>query len=548
MNSELRNVRALAHSVQRNVHQVPLGLRAAFWTALLALAFAQDSFSEPTPGPDLVSQGLAAVQTGDFQAADDDFRDAVQSSGPGAYHAVGSAEAAIPGRELRAVCWLAAYLAVQPEGPDAAETRAIITRLMTRHREKTLQRIQEFADHGPPSPASRGTAISNPYLQAPQWDNGPTRAQEAHEQVLRGFAGRWVETGDYDAVRRVMDMMGKIGWYVPVSDACTYLVRAECDEAARRFAAGDTEDAARLLADAQKDASMKFAGIYSDPERPYGIAMAQLQMARELVAKGKFDDARHFIEMTSDEPDGRINDDTRGSIATTKIVLARAQLKAGDREGARATLTDAARIAFTVTKTGSPLKLETLRDVANAQIDAGDLEDARAALTAAVPLVVIYNDPDHARLNIVTDQLKAGDKDGAQKTAALMTDPALKAKALAEIDSPPKPPKPGDPPPLVPPLPSQYLARPSGQPPPRPAVDAARWMSLLELDLDAPCFTAFSDDADPIDIARAIQQEPVRQARPAPTPDLPGALELVSNRMIAAQIVVSRQLKNQFDP
>ena len=183
--------------------------------------------------------------------------------------------------------------------------------------------------------------------------------------------------------------------------------------------------------------------------------MAQLRMARELAAKGKFDDARRFIALTSDAPDAHVNDDTLGSIATTLIVLARAQLKAGDREGARATLTDAARIAFTLTRTGSPLKLETLRDVADAEIDAGDLDGARAALTAAVPLVVIYNDPDHSRLAIVTDQLKAGDKDGAQKTAALMTDPALKAKALAEIASPPPPPKPGDQP-LSPPLPSQY--------------------------------------------------------------------------------------------
>ena len=49
-------------------------------------------------------------------------------------------------------------------------------------------------------------------------------------------------------------MLGKIGWNGAKSDACTTLVRAECDEAARRFAAGDTDGAAHLLADAQKDA------------------------------------------------------------------------------------------------------------------------------------------------------------------------------------------------------------------------------------------------------------------------------------------------------
>jgi hypothetical protein len=274
--------------------------------------------------------------------------------------------------------------------------------------------------------------------------------------------------------------------------------------------------------------------------------MAQLQIARELVARGKFDDARHFIAMTSDNPDNATNDESQGSIATTKIVLARAQLKAGDREGARATLTGAAQIAFAITKPGSPLKLQTLLDLADAEADSGDLEDARTALTASVPLVVIYNDPDHSRLDIVMAQIKAGDKDGAQKTAALMTDATLKSKALQAIATPLAPPKPRDQPPF-PPLPSQYLAIPTGEPPHTP-VDAAQWMSLLELNLDAPCFTAFSDDADAVDIARAIQREPVRLVQGAPVPDSPGSLELVSRRMIAAQIVVERLLKNQFGP
>ena len=333
MNSGFHNFSGLAYFMQQNVYQARFSICAAFWTAFLALAFARDSFPVPPSGPDLVSQGIAAVQAGDFQTADDDFREAVQSSGPNAYHAIGTAEAAIPGRELRAVCWLAAYLAVQPNGPDAAETRATIAQLMARRCDKTLQLIQEFADECPPPPAPRGTKITDPYRQKAHWDNGPTQAQEAHEERLRGFSGRWVQAADFDAARRIIGMLGKIGWNGAKSDACTTLVRGECNEAVRRFAAGDTDGAAHLLADAQKDASMKFPGIYPDRDRPYGIAMAQLRMARELVAKGKFDDARHFITTTSDNPDGQVNDDTRGSIATTMIVLARAQLKAGDREG-----------------------------------------------------------------------------------------------------------------------------------------------------------------------------------------------------------------------
>jgi len=533
--------------MQRNASPIHFRLRTVIGAALLGLVLGQQACTEATPQAKLIAQGMAAVRSGDYQSADDDFRDAVERSGPGAYREIGAAEAASSGRELRAVCWFAAYLAAEPQAPDAAQTRETIAQLMKQRREKTLQLIQRFAELGPPPPVPPGAAITNPYLQAPNWDNGPTRAQEAHEDVLRDLAYRWDTIGDFDAARRVTGMMGAIGWVGSKSDACTTLVRAESDEAVRRYEAGDIDGSARLLADAEKDDATTFPGIYPDEDRPYGIAMAQLRIARDLAAKGKFDEARQLIATTTDNPENETNEETKGSIATTKIVLARAQLKAGDGEGARATLVDAARIALTINKPGEALKLETLRDLADAETEAGDLDGARAALTAAVPLVVIYNDVDHARLEIVTAQLKAGDKDGAQKTAARMTDPDLKAKARQEIATPPAPPKPGDQSPF-PPFPSQYLAAmPPGEPP-HNVVEVAQWMNLLELNLDAPCFTAFPYDSDVIAIAQAIQQEPVRRDRQAPVPDLPTALEIVSRRMIAAQMVVERLRKTQFGP
>jgi hypothetical protein len=511
--------------------------RSVLAAALAALlATSSHVFSEPPPQ---VARGLDALAKGDYQTADDDFRDAVQSSGPEAYHAIGTAEAAIPGRELHAMCWLAAYLAAEPHAANAAEVRAAIAALEAKRREKTFLLLQCLAN----APVTS----ANPAENRPQWDNGPTRAEDARDETMRNLASSWDATGDFDTGRRIV---GIIHWEGAKSDALTALVRAECDEASRRFEAGDSEASARLLAAAEKDNGTVFVTLAPDPksERTYAINMARLEMARDLIAAGKLDQARHFVAIVANGMENDNNADTVASIATAEIVLARAEIKAGDKSGARATLVDAARFTQAIKQNGSPLQLQTLLDLADAQTEASDLAGARASLTTALPLVVIYNDPDHSRLDVVKAQLKAGDKDGAQKTVALMTDPALKARALQAIAAPPSPsPNPGDQPDLTPPLPSQYLALPRGEPP-HPAVTAAQWLSLIELNLDAPCFTAFRDESDPAAVANAIEQEPVRLAHHAGALNSVESLELVSRRMVEAQVTVDRLLELQFHP
>jgi hypothetical protein len=489
--------------------------------------------------PDLtgnpIKQGLASLEKSDFQSADDHFRAAVSMSGPTAYREIGQAEAAIPGRELRAICWLAAYLAESPSAPDTKKIRATISALDARRREKNLLVIQCLAGAPITSP--------NPDDLTPQWNDGPSRAQEARDNVLGELVYRLANLHDFTGARQVIKLIHFPG---SQSDAYTTLVRAESGEAARLYETGDAATSLDLLTNAQKDSVLTFPGIAMDWDRTYSVAMAQLQIARAAIRRQNFDEARHFIQLAGADDIDRQNADTQASIATTEIIVARAQLKSGDKKGAQKTLADAAKIAFIVKPTGAPLKYQTLRDLADAEIQASDLADARAALTAAVPLVVIYSDPDDSRLDLVKAQLLAGDKVGAQQTADLMKDAALKAKALAAIASHPAPPKPGD---IqnAPPLPSQYLALDPGETP-RELVTADTWMSLLKLNLDAPCFTAFRDENDVAAIADAIQHEPVRLARHAPELATLPALELVSRRMIDAQVAVDTLLNNQFSP
>ena len=491
--------------------------------------------------PDPARQGLTAIDARDYQQADACFADAADKAGPVAYDIIGEAEAAIPGRELRAISWLSAYLAANPNSPNAAKTKAVIDALDARRRQKTLDLILRFANAE--AEKNREDNIKAAATGGPirEWTNGPTHAEEARDKVLQSLAYRWEQIPDFDAARLVINMML---WDGTKTDAITTLVTAESDEAAKRFAAGDVDGSAKLLAAAQKDMASSprvdaFAG--------YRVAVTELQDARVLIGSGKLDEARPFIAAASGITVGQDWEaETMGAVATMDIVLARAQIKSGDVAGAKATLAGVTKLATTINHPGSPLKYTLLRDLADAQTDAGDLAGARQSLSTAAPLASIYNDADRSRLEVVDAQIKIGDFDGAKATVGLMKDAVYIAKAQREMATPPKPAKPGDPMPLLPPFTSRDLAMAPALPP-RPIVTATQWIALLELDLDAPCFTAFHDDSDCDAIASEIEKEPVRLARGV-SPHPVDSLEIVTRRMVDAQVDVDKLLKAQFGP
>ncbi len=494
----------------------------------------QSLYSASAQPQELIKQGLAAIQKRDFHLADACFQEAAEKSGPDVYHSIGTAEAAIPGRELRAICWLAAYLAANPQASNATETKAAIEALDVKRREKTLQLIQRYADAQAEENRKDAAQTSSSAGPPRLWTNGPTRGEEARDHALQELAYQWERILDFVSARRVI---GMILWDGTKTDAITTLVGAESNEVSNRFEAGDLAGAATLLADAQKDAANSPRVDY---DATYRIAMTKLQIARDLIAAGNLPDARGYIASLSNEK----NPEVIGSIATTEIVMARAQLKSGNAAAARATLAEAAKIIVTVNHPRSPLKYELLRDLADAQYQAGDLAGTRLSLVTAAPLTAIYNDADQIRLKMIETQLKIGDMDGALKTAALIKDSVMNAKALLEIAAPPKP---DVSPTYSPPFPSQYLAIPPGSPA-RPVVTAAQWINLLELNLDAPCFTAFPDDSDCTAIGAEIQKEPIRLARHAGPLAPMQSLALVTRRMVRAQVEVGRLLKLQFGP
>jgi tetratricopeptide (TPR) repeat protein len=347
-----------------------------------------------------VDQGLVAIQHRDFVQANQCLQNAFAKA-PAAevYASVGQAEAKIPGRELRAISWLGAYLAAKPTTPDAAAVRSEIDSLQAKSRAKILVLIQSTEDGVRQMPSG-----------------------EDRDRALQRVAGIWESWGDETRARKVIDFIDDPS---PKSDAFATLATAYAEKAGKQFEAGDLAGSQDSLASAQNAAQQPHL-MYprsNDWFPEYRIAMAHLTIARQQIRTGDLPGARASMAAAqgiADSINGDWRSETEGAIATTEIGMGRVQLKSGDTAGSRESFAHALKLADLVQRPNE--KYELLMDMADAQTKAGDLEDARASLAAALPLVTVYNDAGHARMEIVRAQVKTGDLVAAQKTADLIVE------------------------------------------------------------------------------------------------------------------------------
>jgi hypothetical protein len=387
---------------------VPLFLATVF----LLLAFGTARADLPPAAQTAVDQELAAIQKQDFAQANQCFQRACDKA-PAAdvYASLGQAEAKIPGRELRAICWLSAYLASKPTAPDAAAVRSEIDSLQAKSRAKILVLIQSAEDG------------------VRQMPSGETR-----DRALQRVAGIWESWGDETRARKIIDL---IDGPSPKSDALSILATAYAEKAGKQFEAGDLAGSQDSLASAQ-NAEKQPHLMYplSDWFPEYRIAMAHLVIARQQIRTEDLPGAHASMaaaQAIADSIKDEWCSETKAAIATTEIGLGRVQLKSGNTAGARETFAQALKLAVLVQSPNE--KYELLMDMADAQTKAGDLEDARASLAAVLPLVTVYNDAGHARMEIVRAQVKAGDLAAAQKTADLIIEgePSWKYDARSAI-------------------------------------------------------------------------------------------------------------------
>jgi hypothetical protein len=99
----------------------------------------------PADAQQALDQGKMAAGQKDWPVAIDYFdqarRSALSEAQPLYY--LGLAETQIRGRELRAICWLEAFLALAPKDAEADHVRAVINEMEVRVR-SNLNRVRHF--------------------------------------------------------------------------------------------------------------------------------------------------------------------------------------------------------------------------------------------------------------------------------------------------------------------------------------------------------------------------------------------------------------------
>ena len=453
-----------------------------------------------------VDRTLAALNQGDFATAGTCFQTFRNADDKAAMRkSLGEAEAKIPGRELRAIDWLGAYLADEPRAPDRDASCAEIGVLNATSRARIEQLVQSNED-----------AV----LKLP-----PVGRDENLREIVR----LWAELREDDHALRTIDLIQGDG---SKSDALSSLIEVQTTRIEIQYGSIPIAEMRARLESAQKLAGrIPIANSRSYPL--YHVAFGYLAIARRQTRDGDFVGVRESVAVAQKMAatlDGEWRAEAMGGSATAEIGLARAQVKRGDAANARKTLVQAAEAAEAVNRPNE--KFDLLRDLADAQIRAGDLPGARQSLAKALPLAAIYNDKDRARLTIARDQVAANDISGARQTIA-----------LAE----------GQPPGKVDVAAAVAKAWPVGAPFPSETNTAAfvtsadQWEFLMPT-LNKPWFTAYPDFSNYMAMASQIERSPVDNGmQPSYRPhDRMYGLGMVCERMVEAQSDVDGLLRMQF--
>ncbi len=159
-----------------NISVIRIALSAAF-----LFAIGQSHAELPPEAQEAMKKGLIAAKQQDYLLAIRYFQDARKKAPDAAeiFYNLGLAESKIPGRELRAICWFGAYLAANPNAPNADAVKDQIDALNIKSQSNNA-RLIKFAEE---------TAQL-------------TQNLSLKELYLGWVAGLWAESGDITAAQK----------------------------------------------------------------------------------------------------------------------------------------------------------------------------------------------------------------------------------------------------------------------------------------------------------------------------------------------------------
>ncbi len=329
-----------------------------------------------------LDKGIDAAKAGDFKSALESFKAAWYKAPDSAvlFLNQGLAESRLPGRELRAIAWLSAYLAAHPAAPNKDAFQQTISELSKKDRANDV--------------------ILKKSMVAAARVTGSTYYVGVAQLKLA------------QALVRINDLAGAEKVFAETEEGnnrnAVSLAVAE-----GRARAGNAAGARELVA--AMTASSNTTGNYQE------TMLALCDVAGAQLKAGDKEGSRASMALAAWYP-YKWSDAFSATGAWT--TLAKAQMKAGDKEDARASLKKALEYA----PKSDTLKEYLIAEVGALQAELGNLDDAHATFD----MLDTDNESATVLTAIAVAQAKAGDFAAARKTAD-QTAPFMRCLALESL-------------------------------------------------------------------------------------------------------------------